>query len=542
VGASSTRSARPRPSLFLISVSHRRYESATRVTRTSRGTGTRCKLSLYAARRQAYASATPNGRHRRSSHGPSHVEHRSARDLPDADLQRAIQLSLGEVNAQGQHSRPGYVPYQPDSWQQSEPPLVEHTLRASAQADDDDSDLKAAIEASLREANAPKPSAPIDPETPRAEGPSISYAGSGSQSYFPAASAQPSLPSLPSHDLAPLESDTIMTFSQTIEQVQAQGGRDVSRSPAVAQLFDNANNLRPKLARSLDDAGRKEGTLTFVFYCLIALDPSMVPSELLTEMNDKLAQAVKLYDHILTQQVSRPIWRQQTASAPAQPFNQWNYVRSPTSTQPTHTPMAEPLHQPSSTYTSPQAYQPPASDGPSHIAPSYSPPQTWTQPSHVPSVASPPPIDASQVNPQYQSVPTTQSSVYQQYQYAHPVQLVSVQQPHPPGRAPAQGPSPQQTETVATHTTPVHHHISSPPFAQHRQQSLPQPQQPLPRHNTVTHAAQASPAPSQQQYSATPAIGLPTFPSVPTAPPSIPYGSASTVVEQPKKEALLIEL
>ncbi|KAF8489260.1 hypothetical protein F5888DRAFT_1808914 [Russula emetica] len=93
----------------------------------------------------------------------------------------------------------------------------------------------------------------------------------------------------------------------------------------------------------------------------------MVPSELLTEMNDKLAQAVKLYDHILTQQVSRPIWRQQTASPPAQPFNQWNYVRSPTSTQPTHTPMAEPLHQPSSTYTSPQAYQPPASDGPSHI-------------------------------------------------------------------------------------------------------------------------------------------------------------------------------
>ncbi|KAI0286601.1 hypothetical protein BGY98DRAFT_1086681 [Russula aff. rugulosa BPL654] len=432
--------------------------------------------------------------HRRSSHGPSHLEHHSAPDLADADLQRAIQLSLEEVNAQGQHRRPGYVPYQPDSWQRSEPPLVEHTSRPSAQADDDD-DLKAAIEASLRESNAPKPSAPTDPETPRAEGPSISYTGSASQSYFPAASAQPSFPS---YDLAPLESDTIMTFSQTIEQVQAQGGRDVSRSPAVAQLFDNANNLRPKLARSLDDTGRKE--------------------ELLTEMNDKLAQAVKLYDHILTQQVSRPIWRQQTASPPAQPFNQWNYVRSPTSTQPTHAPMAEPLHLPSSTYTSSQAYQPPASDGPSH---------RWTQPSHVPSIASPPPINASQANPQYHSVPTTQSSVYQPYQYAHPVQLVSIQQPHPP-----------QPVTVATHSTPVHHHISSPPPAQHRQQSLPQPQQPLSRHNTVTHAA-------QQQYSPAPAIGLPNFPSVPTAPPSIPYGSydsASSVVEQPKKEALLIEL
>jgi growth factor-regulated tyrosine kinase substrate len=82
------------------------------------------------------------------------------------------------------------------------------------------------------------------------------------------------LPTLPNYDLAPLESDTIMTFSQAIEQVQAQGGRDMSRSPAVAQLFDNANNLRPKLARSLDDAGRKEGTLTLVFTASLLLTPA----------------------------------------------------------------------------------------------------------------------------------------------------------------------------------------------------------------------------------------------------------------------------
>jgi growth factor-regulated tyrosine kinase substrate len=466
--------------------------------------------------------------HRQSSRGPPRLENRSARDLADADLQRAIQLSLEEVSGQGQHRRPGYVPYQPDSWQQSEPPLVEHASRPSAQANDDDYDLKAAIEASLREANAPKPSAPTDPVTPRAEGPSISYTGSGpSQSYFPVGpSVQPSVPTLPNYDLAPLESDTIMNFSQTIEQVQAQGGRDVSRFPAVSQLFDNANNLRPKLARSLDDTGRKE--------------------ELLTEMNDKLAQAVKLYDQILTQQVSRPIWRQQTASPPAQSFNQWNNVRSPTSTQPSHTPIAEPWHQPSSNITSPQVYQPPASNTPSYVTPSHSPPQTWTQPSYVSSIASPPPITASQASPQYHSVPTPQSSASQQYQYSHTVQPVSIQQPPPPVRAPAQViASPQQPAPVATQPTPVHHHISSPPPAQHRQQSLPHPQQPMSRHNTVVHAAQASPTPLQQQYSPVPAIALPNFPSVPTAPPSIPYGSydsAAPAVEQPKKEALLIEL
>jgi growth factor-regulated tyrosine kinase substrate len=490
---------------------------------------------------------TPNSMHRQSSRGPPRLENRSARDLADADLQRAIQLSLEEVSGQGQHRRPGYVPYQPDSWQQSEPPLVEHASRPSAQANDDDYDLKAAIEASLREANAPKPSAPTDPVTPRAEGPSISYTGSGpSQSYFPVGpSVQPSVPTLPNYDLAPLESDTIMNFSQTIEQVQAQGGRDVSRFPAVSQLFDNANNLRPKLARSLDDTGRKEGTITLVLR-FTAFDLARSHPELLTEMNDKLAQAVKLYDQILTQQVSRPIWRQQTASPPAQSFNQWNNVRSPTSTQPSHTPIAEPWHQPSSNITSPQVYQPPASNTPSYVTPSHSPPQTWTQPSYVSSIASPPPITASQASPQYHSVPTPQSSASQQYQYSHTVQPVSIQQPPPPVRAPAQViASPQQPAPVATQPTPVHHHISSPPPAQHRQQSLPHPQQPMSRHNTVVHAAQASPTPLQQQYSPVPAIALPNFPSVPTAPPSIPYGSydsAAPAVEQPKKEALLIEL
>ncbi|KAI0307409.1 hypothetical protein B0F90DRAFT_1621874 [Multifurca ochricompacta] len=203
--------------------------------------------------------------HRRSSHSAPHLDHRSTTDLADADLQRAIQLSLEEVNPQGQKRRPGYVPYQPDSWKRSEPPLVEHSSRPSAQVgEEDDPDLKAAIEASLREANGPKPSAPTGLETSRLEEPSFSDISPGySQPHLPASvSSQPSMPALPNHDLAPLESDTIITFSQTIEQVQAQGGGDMSRFPAVTQLFDNANNLRPKLARSLDDTGRKEGAVT----------------------------------------------------------------------------------------------------------------------------------------------------------------------------------------------------------------------------------------------------------------------------------------
>jgi hepatocyte growth factor-regulated tyrosine kinase substrate len=186
------------------------------------------------------------------------TRHRSARDLADAELQRAIQLSLEEVAAANGHARPGYVPAQPSppAWQQSEPPIIDrssHPAAQTADVEEDDPDLKAAIEASLREANAPKPSAPIAFEAPQVD----SYTGPGySQSYPPA--VLPAPPAQPSYELEPLESDAILTFSQTIEQVEAQGGRDISRYPAVNELYDKANSLRPKLALSLDDAGRKE--------------------------------------------------------------------------------------------------------------------------------------------------------------------------------------------------------------------------------------------------------------------------------------------
>jgi growth factor-regulated tyrosine kinase substrate len=141
------------------------------------------------------------------------------------------------------------VPTQPTYY--SEPPLVDRSRYPAAIDEEDDPDLKAAIEASLREANAPKPSAPL--ETPRSEDAPITY---GQQPYPPPRSS--SLIKIPSYELEPLESDVILTFSQTVEQVHSQGGRDMSRYPAVGELYDKANGLRPKLVASLDDADRKE--------------------------------------------------------------------------------------------------------------------------------------------------------------------------------------------------------------------------------------------------------------------------------------------
>lgn len=169
-------------------------------------------------------------------------------------------MSLEEVRA-ASSKRPSYATAQP--WQASEPPIVDQRSRPDhiAQDDEDDPELCAAIEASLREANAPKPSAPLSIETPRVEHQDFAYdPGPGyAQSYPPSsATPKPTAPALPNYDLEPLEEDAILTFSQTVEQVQQQGGRDLSRYPAVTELYDKAAGLRPKLAMSLGDAGRKE--------------------------------------------------------------------------------------------------------------------------------------------------------------------------------------------------------------------------------------------------------------------------------------------
>lgn len=169
------------------------------------------------------------------------------------------------MGTSGSYGRPGYIPAEPSlsRWSSSEPPIIESSSYATE--DVDDPDLKAAIEASLQEANAPKPSAP----TPRPDDQSYSYTYTRSSST-PTLS-QPPLPKLPNYELEPLESDAILTFNQTVEQLQAQGGRDISRYPGVNELYDKASGLRPKLALSLDDAGRKERESMFPLSFILKL-------------------------------------------------------------------------------------------------------------------------------------------------------------------------------------------------------------------------------------------------------------------------------
>ncbi|KZP30279.1 ubiquitin binding protein [Athelia psychrophila] len=489
-------------------------------------------------------------RHSTSLHG---ARHRSARELADAELQRAIQLSLQEVGAASGHKRPGFVLPQtyPTPWQTSEPPLIDHKSRPDRRqeaAEEDDPDLRAAIEASLQEANAPRPSAPVALETPRSENAPFSYSDAGySQSYPPTVTptpAVPSVPQLPNYDLEPLESDTILTFSQTVEQVEAQGGRDMARYPAVNELFDKANGLRPKLAMSLDDTGRKE--------------------QMLSEMHDKLSQAVKLYDNLLTQQVAHPPWtrsppptqspyqpiQQQQAYNPYQPaYGQW----APTPPQPlAQAPPMSPggyqqyAEQSRQTHSSPISHY--RSDAP---AQPYAP-----EPSRTPLA----PIVQSPQQQQH-SQPPWQSQQQPQFVQTHTAPVSAPPPPptqysHPPpqsaytpaGSAPYQ---PNGSQSPAPVPAPQHHTFSTQaPVQRHNTTASyapPAPQQhhasnPV-RHNTAAAAAPPTPVYQQQQQQQQPTISQ--FPIAPTSAPQLysMYGpSIPTTSPQPEREALLIDL
>ncbi|KZT09013.1 ubiquitin binding protein [Laetiporus sulphureus 93-53] len=482
----------------------------------------------------------------RSSQSVSSARHRSARDFADAELQRAIQLSLEEVGAAGGR-KPGYVP-SPSPWQISEPPLVDRKTHpyaassASQHEEEDDPDLKAAIEASLREANMPRPSAPIGIETPSAES-SVSYAPSYGypQSYPPSvATPKPRAPSIPNFDLEPLETDAILTFNQTVEQMQTQGITDLTRYPAVTELYDKANALRPKLAMSLNDTDRKE--------------------QLLKEMHEKLSQAVKLYDNLLTEQVSRPAWRaastapsvsyqqpnsgyapqymtaeggysQWVAEAPSQPQMSPQMQTGPYRSDPSYFAPAAPEQQMVATIsapvTSPQAETYPGQPYQSR-PPLASPQQLHVLPPHElvgqPSAA-PVPVSI----PQY-GVPTPASPSAVPYSPPVPPQSVPISIPQPqqpaPAVIPSQPPPPQaplfRSNTVASHATSS----QAPPANQY-----------LARHNTMSHAPQQ--LQQLQQLSAPPP--LPNFPIVPTAAPQV-YDAYGAPVEAERKEALLIEL
>lgn len=131
------------------------------------------KKAIESLNRPSTASSKPV-----ASHSHHHHRSKSAKEQADEDLQRAIQMSLEDAGMVHGPRRADYVPETP-RYEVSEPPLVDHSGSAGTE-EEDDPDMRAAIEASLREANAPKASAPVVEDEPAYSHPVAHYEPSSS--------------------------------------------------------------------------------------------------------------------------------------------------------------------------------------------------------------------------------------------------------------------------------------------------------------------------------------------------------------------------
>ncbi|CUA71368.1 Vacuolar protein sorting-associated protein 27 [Neurospora crassa OR74A] [Rhizoctonia solani] len=464
-------------------------------------------LKMDKTRAQSPELSRTKSTHSRSNSRKEPRRSRVGGDTADDDLQRAIALSLAEAqaNANGYTDRPGYVPAT-----RSEPPVAEYG--------EEDADLRAAIEASLRESQAPRASAPA-PEEPVAARPT----------WAP----QPAPPKISQYDLDPREEDAILSFNQTIEQAST----GVPVGPQAADMYERASVLRPKLAMSLNDASKKE--------------------YMLTEMHDKLSEAVKLYDRLLTEQVERSTWRYQNSHA--QQYGQPQYANNPSNTvnslsnmgteQPALSPQ-QPYSAPSAPqqYSAPQPYAPEsypaAPPAPQPAYPSAPPPMTYQTPNQY-APASSPPVSRSPELQRHGSM-TAPVSILNP---ARPVSMYAPPPPQTPQQASVSSSYPPQPYQAATPAPQPYQSVTSPaPLSRANTYQAPvqdNTHQAPSRANTyqAPNAYQTPSQPQPYQNVAAPAP-LPNLPSVPPSFPSAPQGFPQTqyggVEKTEQQEAMLI--
>lgn len=168
----------------------------------------------------------------------------------DADLQRAIALSLAESQNGG--AGHGYAPSQPGR-------MLEGTDEVqSGRVDDEDEELRLAIEASLEESRRVRPSAP-----PNDDNPTTTHYDHHPTGYSVAAHPQQrheeqEYKPLPTYDLSPREAETMLTFAQTVDHAVAFGDQDFRRFPHVHALHEQAQALSGKLVRNIEEKNTKQ--------------------------------------------------------------------------------------------------------------------------------------------------------------------------------------------------------------------------------------------------------------------------------------------
>ncbi|KAF9107526.1 Vacuolar protein-sorting-associated protein 27 [Mortierella sp. GBA35] len=313
----------------------------------------------------------------------------------DDDILKAIELSLKEA-----HSRPGYSA--PSARQNAQP--AQGT--AAQSGEEDDADLLAAIEASLRETNISEHTS----TSKQHDQPTSNYTA---YTYSTQPETETKTSSL-MDDLTATDKENIEMFSSFVDRIQTMNG-DVAGNREIQALYEQITKLQTKVTASLEEAIQKQHEAM--------------------QVNGKIDQAVKMYDHLLQERLNSTYQRRMNANnygqpghlqqqqpvAPGPEYAHQNYpnLTGPDSRDATYAPYI-----PGEPYGLQQAIPPfPASSQPSH-QPSLPPATAPFAPST--GYAAPSGLDfggcsapfAPPQDPYYASAPAPSTAPYQHQDYS----------------------------------------------------------------------------------------------------------------------------